>query len=171
MNELCYFTGVNGSNIGMLPEFWTTIIRSLSSIHNEVLWRCDNNLGANIYIYIHTHTHIYIYPYLLDPGNFSGPNANPGFPRDVGETPGFFRKITGLEEKPGFFPIQADDYSGTRLERSIGKSLSLNTEKIETDSIYIKRCRKICILLISKVKLDRWTFNHSIQMKYRTYDR
>ena len=48
---------------------------------------------------------IYIYPNLLDPTNFSGPNANPGFPRDVGETPGFFRKITGLEEKPGFFPI------------------------------------------------------------------
>ena len=45
------------------------------------------------------------YPNLLDPTNFSGPNANPGFPRDVGETPGFFRKITGLEEKPGFFPI------------------------------------------------------------------
>ena len=100
---------------------------------------------------------VYIYPYLLDPGNFSGPNANPGFPRDVGETPGFFRKITGLEEKPGFFPIQADAYSGTRLERSIGKSLSLNTEKIETDSIYIKRCRKICMHIIDfyKVKLDR----------------
>ena len=47
----------------------------------------------------------YMYPNLLDPTNFSGPNANPGFPRDVGETPGFFRKITGLEEKPGFFPI------------------------------------------------------------------
>ena len=47
----------------------------------------------------------YIYPNLLDPTNFSGPNANPGFPRDVGETPGFFRKIAGLEEKPGFFPI------------------------------------------------------------------
>ena len=95
--------------------------------------------------------YIYIYPYLLDPGNFSGPNANPGFPRDVGETPGFFRKITGLEEKPGFFPIQADDYSGTRLERSIGKSLSLNTEKIETDSIYISKdvVRYACILLIS----------------------
>ena len=46
-----------------------------------------------------------IYPNLLDPTNFSGPNANPGFPRDVGETPGFFRKITGLEEKPGVFPI------------------------------------------------------------------
>ena len=47
----------------------------------------------------------YVYPNLLDPTNFSGPNANPGFPRDVGETPGFFREITGLEEKPGFFPI------------------------------------------------------------------
>ena len=47
----------------------------------------------------------YMYPNLLDPTNFSGPNANAGFPRDVGETPGFFRKITGLEEKPGFFPI------------------------------------------------------------------
>ena len=46
-----------------------------------------------------------LYPNLLDPTNFSGPNANPGFPRDVGETPGFFRKIAGLEEKPGFFPI------------------------------------------------------------------
>ena len=46
-----------------------------------------------------------MYPNLLDPTNFSGPNANPGFPRDVGETPRFFRKITGLEEKPGFFPI------------------------------------------------------------------
>ena len=48
---------------------------------------------------------VYMFPNLLDPTNFSGPNANPGFPRDVGETPGFFRKITGLEEKPGFFPI------------------------------------------------------------------
>ena len=56
-------------------------------------------------ILVTSHVQICTYPNLLDPTNFSGPNANPGFPRDVGETPGFFRKITGLEEKPGFFPI------------------------------------------------------------------
>ena len=45
-----------------------------------------------------------VYPKLLNPTNFSGLNVNLGFTRDVREKPGFFRKITGLEEKPGFFP-------------------------------------------------------------------
>ena len=46
----------------------------------------------NVYIY----THINIYPNLLNPRNFSGSSANPGFTRDLGENPGFFRQITGL---------------------------------------------------------------------------
>ena len=39
---------------------------------------------------------LYIYPNLLNPRNFSGSNANPGFTRDLGENPGFFQQIVGL---------------------------------------------------------------------------
>ena len=64
--------------------------------------------------------YIYIYHQLPNPTNFSGLNANLVFTRDVGEKPGFFRKITGSEEKPGFFPKSGKCAIGTWLERSFG---------------------------------------------------
>ena len=42
---------------------------------------------------------------LLNPTNLSGLNRNLGFTHDGGGKPGFFRTITGWEEKPGFSPI------------------------------------------------------------------
>ena len=45
---------------------------------------------------LYMHMHVYIYPNLLNPRNFSGSNANPGFTRDLGENPGFFQQIMGL---------------------------------------------------------------------------
>ena len=82
-------------------------------------WKCrtspelsDENLNT-------IYTSVCIYPKLLNPRNFSGSCANLGFTRDVGEKPGFFRKIMGLEEKPGFFPIR----------RKLGRCSSWNLAK------------------------------------------
>ena len=61
------------------------------------LWRGRQCVG------VVTRSRAYIYPNLLNPRNFSGSNANPGFTRDLGENPRFFPTNRGFVGKnPGF---------------------------------------------------------------------
>ena len=73
----------------------------------------------------------YMYPKLLNPTNLSGLNRNLGFTHDGGGKPGFFRTITGWEEKPGFSPI------GQKIRPMLILELGLpdNWEKFEFEHV------------------------------------